>query len=69
MKQGAQTRSWARLHRSSVEMSCHLSNSLLRCPRRWPRWLRSESVEALDLKVGDQAQLIVKAIHVLPVKP
>ena len=30
--------------------------------------LTTESVEHLDLKVGDQVQLIVKAIHVLPVK-
>ena len=30
--------------------------------------ITTESVEALDLKVGDQVQLIVKAIHVLPVK-
>jgi molybdopterin-binding protein len=29
----------------------------------------TESVEALGLKVGDEVQLIVKAIHVLPVKP
>ena len=31
--------------------------------------ITSESVEALDLKVGDEVQLIVKAIHVLPLKP
>ena len=31
--------------------------------------ITTESVAALDLKVGDQVQLIVKAIHVLPVKP
>jgi molybdate transport system regulatory protein len=31
--------------------------------------ITTESVEALDLKVGDQVQLIVKAIHVLPLKP
>lgn len=31
--------------------------------------ITTESVEALDLKVGDEVQLIVKAIHVLPVKP
>jgi molybdate transport system regulatory protein len=30
--------------------------------------LTTESVEHLDLKVGDQVQLIIKAIHVLPVK-
>ena len=30
--------------------------------------LTTESVEAMELKVGDEVQLIVKAIHVLPVK-
>ena len=30
--------------------------------------LTTESVEHLDLKVGDQVQLIIKAIHVLPIK-
>jgi molybdate transport system regulatory protein len=31
--------------------------------------ITTESVETLDLKVGDEVQLIVKAIHVLPLKP
>jgi molybdate transport system regulatory protein len=30
--------------------------------------LTTESVEGLDLKVGDEVQLIIKAIHVLPAK-
>jgi molybdate transport system regulatory protein len=30
--------------------------------------LTSESVEHLDLKLGDEVELVVKAIHVLPVK-
>lgn len=30
--------------------------------------LTSESVEELDLKPGDSVRLVVKAIHVLPVK-
>jgi len=30
--------------------------------------LTTESVEHLGLKVGDSVQLIIKAIHVLPVK-
>ncbi len=30
--------------------------------------LTSESVEHLDLKEGDEVTLVVKAIHVLPVK-
>jgi molybdopterin-binding protein len=30
--------------------------------------LTTESVDAMGLKAGDQVQLIIKAIHVLPVK-
>lgn len=30
--------------------------------------LTSESVKELNLKAGDEVQLIIKAIHVLPVK-
>ena len=30
--------------------------------------LTTESVQEMDLKVGDQVQLVIKAIHVLPVK-
>lgn len=30
--------------------------------------LTTESVEGMELKVGDKVQLIIKAIHVLPVK-
>ena len=30
--------------------------------------LTTESVEHLDLNVGDDIQLVIKAIHVLPVK-
>ena len=31
--------------------------------------LTTESVEHLGLKVGEEVQLVIKAIHVLPVKP
>ena len=30
--------------------------------------LTTESVEALNLQPGDQVQLLIKAIHVLPIK-
>ncbi|MFC1583004.1 molybdopterin-binding protein [Planctomycetota bacterium] len=30
--------------------------------------LTSESVESLDLKEGDEVCLVIKAVHVLPVK-
>jgi molybdopterin-binding protein len=31
--------------------------------------LTTESAEHLELNVGDEVELVVKAIHVLPVKP
>ena len=31
--------------------------------------LTSESLEELGLKPGDECELIVKAVHVMPVKP
>lgn len=31
--------------------------------------LTTELAEELDLKPGDTAELVIKAIHVLPVKP
>jgi molybdate transport system regulatory protein len=47
--------------------------SLIKCevtvPAQMASVITTESVSDLDLKVGDQVQLIVKAIHVLPVKP
>jgi molybdopterin-binding protein len=37
-------------------------------PCRMASVLTTESVEALDLKPGDKVMLVVKAVHVLPVK-
>jgi molybdate transport system regulatory protein len=37
-------------------------------PAQMASVLTTESVGELDLKVGDPVQLMVKAVHVLPVK-
>jgi molybdate transport system regulatory protein len=37
-------------------------------PAQMSSVLTTESVEALDLKEGDEVQLVIKAVHVLPVK-
>ncbi len=37
-------------------------------PARMASVITSESVDELALQVGDQVQLLVKAVHVLPVK-
>ncbi len=38
-------------------------------PAKMASVITTESLADLNLKVGDQVELIVKAIHVLPVKP
>ena len=38
-------------------------------PARMASVITTESMGELDLKVGDQVQLLVKAVHVLPMKP
>jgi molybdate transport system regulatory protein len=37
-------------------------------PAKMASVLTTESVESLGLSVGDEVQLIIKAVHVLPVK-
>jgi molybdate transport system regulatory protein len=37
-------------------------------PTQMASVLTSESLEQLGLEIGDEVQLVVKAIHVLPVK-
>lgn len=37
-------------------------------PARMASVLTTDSLESLDLKPGDTVQLVIKAIHVLPVK-
>jgi molybdopterin-binding protein len=40
----------------------------VRTPHEMASVLTRESIEDLELKVGEQVELIIKAIHVLPVK-
>ena len=40
----------------------------VKTPAQMASVLTSETVEHLDLNVGDEVQLVIKAIHVLPVK-
>ena len=37
-------------------------------PARMASVLTTESIDELSLKVGDEVHLVVKAVHVLPVK-
>jgi molybdate transport system regulatory protein len=38
-------------------------------PAQMSSVITTESMDALSLKVGDTLELLVKAVHVLPVKP
>jgi molybdopterin-binding protein len=40
----------------------------VKAPHEMASVLTTESVKDMNLKVGDRIQLIVKAIHVLPIK-
>ena len=40
----------------------------VKIPSQMASVLTTESLEHLELRVGEQVQLVVKAIHVLPVK-
>ena len=40
----------------------------VKTPAQMASVLTTESLENLDIKVGDEVQLVIKAIHVLPVK-
>lgn len=37
-------------------------------PAKMASVLTTESTEDLDLKIGDEVSLVIKAVHVLPVK-
>jgi molybdate transport system regulatory protein len=69
MKYGAQNQIKAKV--SSVKKGDIMSliKFTVTAPSEMASVITTESAESLGLKVGDEVQLIVKAIHVLPVKP
>lgn len=68
MKYGAQNRITAKV--TAVKTGDIMSQVKFDvvAPHEMASVLTTDSVHDLDLKVGDTVQLIVKAIHVLPVK-
>ncbi len=68
MKYGARNKIMAKV--TSVKSDTIMS--LVKCevgsPIEMSSVLTTESLESMGLKVGDTVELIVKAIHVLPVK-
>ena len=68
MKYGAQNRIQARVTSVKKGDIMSLVKFEVLVPSSMASVLTTESLESLELKVGDKIELIVKAIHVLPVK-
>mgnify|MGYP001567564633 CR=1 FL=1 len=69
MKYGAQNQISAKVMSVKKGDVMSLIKFSVTTPNTMASVITTESAEALGLKVGDEVQLIVKAIHVLPVKP
>lgn len=68
MKYGAQNKIAAKVASVKTGDIMSLVKFKVTSPAEMASVLTTESVEALGLKPGDEVQLIIKAIHVLPVK-
>ena len=68
MKYGAQNRIKAKVTSIKTGEVMALVKFKSQGPSDLASVLTTESVEGLSLRVGDEVELIIKAIHVLPVK-
>jgi len=68
MKYGARNKITARVTSIKSDPVMSLVKFDVTTPAQMASVLTTESVQDLDLKVGDTVQLVIKAIHVLPVK-
>jgi molybdopterin-binding protein len=68
MKYGARNRIKAKVNSVKKGDVMSLVKFDVTAPHQMASVLTTESVEHLQLKAGDELELIIKAIHVLPVK-
>jgi molybdate transport system regulatory protein len=68
MKYGARNRITAKVKSIKKGDIMSLMKFEVTLPAEMASVLTTESLDSLDVKVGDKLELIVKAIHVLPVK-
>lgn len=68
MKYGARNKIVAKVTSVKSDQIMSLVKCEVTTPIEMASVLTTESLEAMGLKVGDSVELIVKAIHVLPVK-
>jgi molybdopterin-binding protein len=68
MKYGARNKITAKVKSIKTGDVMSLVKFDVHVPAEMASVLTTESVEHLNLKVGDKVQLIIKAVHVLPMK-
>lgn len=68
MKYGARNKITAKVTSVKSDQVMSLVKFDVTTPAQMASVLTTESVQDLKLKVGDTVQLVIKAIHVLPVK-
>lgn len=69
MKSGARNDLLAKVTSVDSDKVMSLVKFEITVPAQMASVLTTESVRELDLKPGDEVHLVVKAVHVLPVKP
>ncbi len=68
MKAGARNKIVAKVTNMKSDEIMSLVEFNVTVPHKMASVLTTDSVKEMDLKVGDTVSLLVKAIHVLPVK-
>jgi molybdopterin-binding protein len=68
MSYGARNRISAKVTSVQSDKIMSLVKFEVTAPHQMASVLTTESVEAMGLKVGEEVDLVIKAIHVLPVK-
>ena len=68
MKAGARNNLTAKITSITSDKVMSLIKFEVTVPAKMASVITTESVEDLGLKVGDQVHLLIKAIHVIPVK-
>jgi len=68
MKYGARNKITAKITSITSDKVMSLVKFEVTGPAQMASVLTTESVEELEMKIGDTVQLVIKAIHVLPVK-
>ncbi len=69
MNYGARNKIIAKVNSVKSDEIMSLVKLSVKAPHEMASVLTTESVKEMGLKEGDEVELVIKAIHVLPVKP